>query len=217
MQITEFSKPVSSKKLNENLAKTFGYSLKLEDLTVEDLYQAAAKLKNKIYNYEMTESYDSVVENHDYQKTRAFLDVISQAITERTLSPEEKSKKEKYFKGMKKVKGDFSKRYGERGDEVMHATATKMAKKESVEEAMDLLKTVLSEKILRESEEDKASIIMSGKDMVDRITGWIEDVASMQSESLLQLLDSIKQNMGSDVSTRFSEIVKPALSELQAS
>ena len=103
MQITEFSKPVSSKKLNENLAKTFGYSLKLEDLTVEDLYQAAAKLKNKIYNYEMTESYDSVVENHDYQKTRAFLDVISQAITERTLSPEEKSKKEKYFKGMKKV------------------------------------------------------------------------------------------------------------------
>lgn len=216
MQITEFSKPLSSKKLNENLAKTFGYSLKIDDLTVEDLYQAAAKLKNKIYNYEMTESYDSVVENHDYQKTRAFLDVINQAISEKTLSPTEKSKKEKYFKGMKKVKGDFEKRYGGRGEEVMHATATKMAKKESVEEAMELLKTVLSERILRESEEDKASIIMSAKDMVDRITGWIEDTASMQSEALLELLDSIRENMGSDVSNSFGDIVKPALSDLQS-
>jgi hypothetical protein len=217
MQITEFSKPVSSKRLNENLAKTFGYSLKLEDLTVDDLYQAASKLKNKIYNYEMTESYDSVSENHEYQKTRAFLDVITQAITERTLSPEEKSKKEKYFKGMKKVKGDFSKRYGEKGEEVMHATATKMAKKESIGEAMDLLKQVLSERVLRESEEDKAAIIMSAKDMVDRITGWIEDVASMQSEALLELLDNIRENMGSDVSTSFGETVKPALTELQTS
>jgi hypothetical protein len=117
---------------------------------------------------------------------------------------------------MKKVKGDFEKRYGGRGEEVMHATATKMAKKESVEEAMELLKTVLSERILRESEEDKASIIMSAKDMVDRITGWIEDTASMQSEALLELLDSIRENMGSDVSNSFGDIVKPALSDLQS-
>lgn len=216
MQITEFSKPVSSRKLNENLAKNFGYSLKLDDLTVEDLYLAASKLKNKIYNYEMTESYDAITDNRDYQKSRAFLDVINQAISEKTLSPSEKIKKEKFVKGMKKVKGDFEKRYGERGKDVMYATATKMAKKESIEEAMDLLKNVLSEKILRESEADKASIIMSAKDMVDRITGWIEDTASMQSEALLELVDSIRENMGSDVAGNFESTVKPALSELQA-
>ena len=42
----------------------------------------------------------------------------------------EKDKKEKYVKGMKKVKGDFTKRYGKDGKSVMYATATKMAMKE---------------------------------------------------------------------------------------
>ena len=34
MQITDFSKPVSSKKLNESLAQKFGYKLNLEKFTM---------------------------------------------------------------------------------------------------------------------------------------------------------------------------------------
>ena len=41
----------------------------------------------------------------------------------------EKSKKEKYVKGMK-TKGDFEKRYGKDAKAVMYATATKLAKKD---------------------------------------------------------------------------------------
>jgi hypothetical protein len=50
-------------------------------------------------------------------------------MAERELSKPEAKEKERIFKGMKKAKGDFKKRYGDRGEEVMHATATKMAKK----------------------------------------------------------------------------------------
>ena len=45
------------------------------------------------------------------------------------LSKKEKKEKEKIVKGMKGKKSDFEKRYPGRGEEVMYATATKMAKK----------------------------------------------------------------------------------------
>jgi len=55
---------------------------------------------------------------------------FSELIQEKKMSKKEKNKREKYVKGMKKKKGDFEERYGERGKEVMYATATKMAMKE---------------------------------------------------------------------------------------
>ncbi len=217
MQIRELSNKVTSEQLNESLAKKFGYRLSLDKFTESELLKVRDKLVEKITSFEKTNSFDSVLENNDYQKNRAMLDVIRVAISERTLSDEEKTKKEKYVKGMKKAKGEFSKRYGKKGEEVMHATATKMAKKESVEEAMEVLRSVLSERTLTEGEEEKAALIMSARDMVDRITGWLEDTASMKSESMLELVDSIRDEMGNDIAQQFSDTVKPALEELYSS
>lgn len=214
MQIRELSNKISSETLNESLAKKFGYRVSVDKLTNEELEAIKLKLVEKTTEFEKTNSFDSVLENHEYQKNRAMLDVIRTAIVERTLSEPEKEKKEKYVKGMKKASGEFKKRYGERGEEVMHATATKMAKKESVEEAMEVLRTVLSERTLTEGEEEKAALIMSARDMVDRITGWLEDTASMKAEAMLELVDSIRDEMGSDVSQQFNDTVKPALEEL---
>jgi len=50
-------------------------------------------------------------------------------MAESELSKPEAKEKERIFKGMKKAKSDFKDRYGDRGEEVMHATATKLAKK----------------------------------------------------------------------------------------
>ena len=214
MQIKELSNKLTSKLLNESLANKFGYRLNLGKFSEEQLIQAQVQLAEKISTFEKTSSYDSVLENNEYQKNRAMLDVIRQAIKERTLSDDEKGKKEKYVKGMKKTKGEFKKRYGEKGEEVMNATATKMAKKESVGEAMEVLRSVLSERTLLEGEEEKAALIMSARDMVDRVTGWLEDVSSMKAETMLELVDSIRDEMGSDVSQQFSDKVKPALEDL---
>jgi len=62
-----------------------------------------------------------------------------------------------------------------------------------------------------EGEEDKAEVIMATKDMVDRVTGWLEDVAAMKAEQLLELTDSIREAMGSDVAQQYTDAVKPAL------
>ena len=65
--------------------------------------------------------------------------------------------------------------------------------------------------MITEGEEEKAELIMASKDMVDRITSWLEDVAAMKSEAMLDLLDSIRDEMGSDISGQFEQNVRPAL------
>jgi hypothetical protein len=214
MQIRELSKKINSKQLNESLAQKFGYRINIDQLTNEDLANAQLKLVEKLSTFEKNSSFDSVLENHEYQKQRAFLDVIRQAIAERKLSPEQEGKKEKFVKGMKSKSGEFKKRYGDKGEQVMYATATKMAKKESIDEAMEVLRGVLSERTLTEGEEEKAALIMSSRDMVDRVTGWLEDTASMKSESMLELVDSIRDELGADISSQFESKIKPALEEL---
>jgi len=52
---------------------------------------------------------------------------------------------------------------------------------------------------------------MATKDMVDRITGWLEDTAAMKAEQLLELQDSIRETLGSDVAQKYGDAVKPAL------
>ncbi len=214
MQIKELAHPKTSRALNESVAQKFGYKLNLDSFTMEQLRAARDKITHQLAQFETSKNYDAVYESNAYQRDRALLDVITVAISERTLSPGEEAKKEKYVKGMKKKSGEFKKRYGDKGEEVMHATATKMAKKESIEEAMEVLRSVLSERTLTEGEEEKAALIMSARDMVDKITGWLEDVASMKSETMLELVDSIRDELGSEVSAQFSGKTKPALEEL---
>jgi hypothetical protein len=47
--------------------------------------------------------------------------------------------------------------------------------------------------------------------MVDRVTGWMEDTAEMQTESMLELADAIRDEMGSESAEAFTAAVKPAL------
>jgi hypothetical protein len=58
---------------------------------------------------------------------------------------------------------------------------------------------------------------MATKDMVDQITGWYEDVAQLKSEHLLELLDSIRETLGSDVASKYEQAVKPALDQIYGS
>jgi hypothetical protein len=64
---------------------------------------------------------------------------------------------------------------------------------------------------LCEGEEDKAEYILATKDMVGTVTKWLEDVAAMKAEQLLELMDSIRENQGSDVAAQYEQAVKPAL------
>jgi hypothetical protein len=236
MQIREFSQPVTSKKLNESLAKQFGYKINLEQFSDVQLEDARNKLRTKMSQFELGESFDSVVESPTYQKTRLMLDCINQAILEREDSDEDESdveeKEEKADKKDDKKKSRNDESYIVRTvrqramahsipqswidntiDKINLGEADRDELKAELQVRYDINESTASWMLL-EGEEDKAEIIMSTKDMVDRITGWLEDVATMKSEHLLELGDSIRAQLGSDVAQQYQDAVKPALESI---
>ena len=162
MNIREFTRPASSKKLNESLAKKFGAKIDIDRFTTEQLQDVRNKLRTALSQTETNESFDSV-QDKTYQKNKLFLDVINTAIEERN-------------------------------DTIVDA----------IDEAIQV----------NEGEEDKAELVMAAKDMVDRLTGWMEDTAEMQTESMLELADAIRDEMGSEASEAFTSLVKPALESM---
>jgi hypothetical protein len=166
MNISEFAKPVTAKSLNESLEKRFGKKLSLESFTIEQLQNARNKLRTKLSQIEMSESFNAVVENDDYQKSKLFLDILNAELSER---------------------GDV--------DE----------------------ENIVAETTINEGAEDQAEIVMAAKDMVDRVTGWMEDTAEMKTESMLDLADAIRDELGVEQSNAYVETIKASLDELYTS
>ena len=191
MNIREISKPVTAEALNESLAKRFGQRLNLEKFTMEQLQDTRNKIRTKLSQIETNESFDSVHTDEGYQKSKLFLDILNAELSERT-NVVEKGAKPDYL--------DFDKD----GD-----------KKEPMKKALkDKKKKPVGETVVTEGEEDKAELVMAAKDMVDRLTGWMEDTAEMQSESMLELADAIRDEMGQAASETFTSTVKPGLDSL---
>ena len=238
MQIREFSKPVTSKQLNESLAKKFGYTINFKQFNDVQLEDARNKLRTKLSQLELSESYDSVLESPTYQKTRLMLDCINQEIMEREEAKpdfadidddgDEKEDMKKADKDMKKKKTEESYIASTVRSRAQHLSVpeswiNKTIAQINLGEGVDReeLKAELQIRydlnesqaswMLLEGEEAKAETIMATKDMVDRITGWLEDVAAMKAEQLLELQDSIRETQGSDVAQQYVDAVKPAL------
>ena len=159
MQISEFTRPVTSSTLNESLAKMYGEKLNLDKFTNEQLEDFRNRLRTKLSQVETTESFDAVLKDA-HHKEKLFLDIVNSAIEER------------------------------------HAENNGST--------------------ISEGAEDSAEIVMAGKDMVDKVTGWMEDTAEMQTESMLELADAIRDEMGSEQSEQFTNTVKPALEAMYA-
>lgn len=115
-----------------------------------------SKTKELLKSIILGENYNEAFKSVMIEKISTLLEEKKQSmakdlfiIQERELSDEEMKKREEYVKGMKKKKGEFEKRYGERAKEVMYATATKMAKGEmndSVEEYLNSMDEAAFEK-----------------------------------------------------------------------
>ena len=237
MQIREFSKPVTSKALNESLAKQFGFKLNLEQFTDMQLEDARNKLRTKMSQLEVNESYDGLTESPEYQKTRMFLDTINQEIMEREEGKcsschhtpcdcsHEEEEEESVKTTAKKVEENYvNSTFRNRAlanrvpttwiNEALRRVEDGDTDRAELKAELKLRYELTEAKaawILLEGEEEKAKVIMATKDMVDRITGWLEDTAAMKAEQLLELLDSIRETMGSDVAQQYQEQVKPAL------
>ena len=213
MKINEL-KIVSAKDLNESLAKTFGTKLRLEDFTNEQLEDARNKLRTQLSQVETNESFDTVHKSDAYQKGRMFLDVINQEIAERTKIAE-KAKPD--FLDIDKdgdKKEPMKKAADEKGDDKKDDSKGLSAKQKKLPAGLQKAIAKKNEDVVKEGAEESATLVMAAKDMVDRVTGWMEDTAEMQTESMLELGDKIRDELGSEKSEEFINTVKPALENL---
>jgi hypothetical protein len=64
---------------------------------------------------------------------------------------------------------------------------------------------------LQEGEIQQASAIVTAKTMVDRVGRWIEELSGMENDTLLQLGDSIRDEMGQEQAKQFISTVAPAI------
>ena len=92
---------------------------------------------------------------------------------------------------------------------IAYATAWKQhnkEKNESTETGEDMTKVT-------EGEIQQASAIVTAKTMVDRVGRWIEELSGMENDTLLQLGDSIRDEMGAEQAKGFISAVAPAIQQ----
>ena len=92
---------------------------------------------------------------------------------------------------------------------IAYATAWKQhnkEKNESVNQGDEMTKVT-------EGEIQQASAIVTAKTMVDRVGRWIEELSGMENDTLLQLGDSIRDEIGQEQAKAFIEAVAPAIQQ----
>ena len=187
MHIREFSKPVTVKALNENLAKKYGKTINTDKFTTEQLLDARNKLRTALSQVETNESFDAVHTSETYQKNKLFLELLNTAIAERETIEEKQSPAQKAaFEKMmaKKGKGKSKDKKAGKGQKPDYIDIDNDGDEE--ESMAGAAKDAKKESVVREGAEEAATLVMAAKDMVDRITGWMEDTAEMQTESMLE-------------------------------
>ena len=232
MNIHDINKPVTSKTLNETMAKKYGTKVNVESFTLEQLQDARNKLRTKLSDIETNESFSGLPQNKTYSKNKLFLDILNTAISERADIDESQSPAQKAAfqamldkkKGKKPAAKDTKEKKPKDGKMPMDDNGTPgdksddkpafLKKKDSKTDEGSYGK---KKKAVKEGAEEEATLVMAAKDMVDRITGWMEDTAEMQTESMLELGDKIRDEHGVDQSENFINTVKPALGSLFSS
>ena len=69
---------------------------------------------------------------------------------------------------------------------------------------------------VKEGVEEQSELILAAKDMMDKVTGYLEDLASMKTEGMLELADRIRDEMGADKADAFMQKIQPAIEQAEA-
>ena len=87
---------------------------------------------------------------------------------------------------------------------------------EKAEEVVETKEQVTKEAEVTEGVEEQSELILAAKDMMDKVTGYLEDLASMKTEGMLELADRIRDEMGADKADAFMQKIQPAIEQAEA-
>ena len=177
MQSFELTQPVSSAILLKQFESRFGQTMNLQGLDKTQLEDLANSVRTKIHTITDNLHFGKELKDNEYQKSQMMLDILNQAINE-------------YGGGM--ASSIIGKATGEIKDKLSKGQAVSPADRKAAAQAM---KT--------EGVEEQSELILAAKDMMDKVTGYLEDLASMKTEGMLELADRIRDEMGADKADAF--------------
>ena len=188
MKSLELTKPITTESLLSEFESRFNQTMDLSKFTKEDLEDTANHIRTKIHNITQNTHFGEELQNNDYQKNQMMLDIVNQAI-------KEYSDKEKM------------------------AASQAISAKDKLDKGMNLdqnEKKVVSKLMTKEGVEEQSELILAAKDMMDKVTGYLEDLASMKTEGMLELADRIRDEMGADKADAFMQKIQPAIEQAEA-
>ena len=196
MQSFELTQPVSSAILLKQFESRFGQTMNLQGLDKAQLEDLANSVRTKIHTITDNLHFGKELKDNEYQKSQMMLDILNQAINEyggMNMDPQAKAAAQGMSAQKKLEKGQAL-----TPDE--RKTVAKVLPKEEVQEGV----------------EEQSELILAAKDMMDKVTGYLEDLASMKTEGMLELADRIRDEMGADKADAFIQKIQPALEQAES-
>lgn len=194
MHSNEFTKPITAREMLRAFESRFGQTVKFEGMSKEQLEDVANHIRTKIHTLTDNLHFGHELKNDEYQKSQSMLDIVNQAIREAqgivtNLPPQQ----------MAVVK------------KIQNISTLKPNEKDEIIGGM-----VQKETEVKEGVEQQSELILAAKDMMDKVTGYLEDLASMKTEGMLSLADSIRDEMGADKADAFVAKIQPAIESAEA-
>jgi len=197
MKSLDLTKPVTTESLLKEFESRFNMTMDLSKFNEEELQDYANHVRTKIHEITQNTHFGQELKDDNYQKNQMMLDIINQAISERKLA-------------------EYG---GSMADPEAKAGSTAISAKGKLDKGQALSqdeKKVVSKMLTKEGVEEQSELILAAKDMMDKVTGYLEDLASMKTEGMLELADRIRDEMGADKSDAFLQKIQPAIEQAEA-
>ena len=197
MQSTELTKPVTTESLLNEFESRFNQTMDLSRFNEEELQDYANHVRTKIHEITQNTHFGQELKDNNYQKSQMMLDIINQEIQERKLGE---------YGGM-----NTDPETGKMVDKIKKVSGITDKEKKEIIGGI-----VTKEAEVKEGVEEQSELILAAKDMMDKVTGYLEDLASMKTEGMLELADRIRDEMGADKADAFMQKIQPAIEQAEA-
>lgn len=190
MQSIELTKPITAESLLREFESRFNQTMDLSKFTKEDLEDYANKVRTKIHEITQNTHFGQELTDDNYQKSQMMLDVLNQRINEFEIKNDPDTMK--------------------MADKIKNTAGMKDAEKKQI------IGALVSKENVHEGVEEQSELILAAKDMMDKVTSFLEDLASMKTEGMLELADRIRDEMGAEKSDAFLQKIQPAIEQAEA-
>jgi len=199
MNSLEFTKPLTTESLLKEFESRFNMTMDLSKFNEEELQDYANHVRTKIHEITQNTHFGQELKDNNYQKSQMMLDVINQEVSQRKL-------------------GEYG---GNMNNPILDKATAPIKNKLSKGQALSpdergAAAKLMASKKMKEGVEEQSELILAAKDMMDKVTSFLEDLASMKTEGALELVDRIRDEMGAEKADAFLQKIQPAIEQAEA-